>query len=81
MKNVICLILLFAFYLNIQSQSKKDLLIISAPAQKEFTKIDLNGKTVIPNGRFITPLGKTIITAPSTVRSRWNRDYGRAKRT
>ncbi|MFA5803138.1 MAG: bifunctional YncE family protein/alkaline phosphatase family protein [Melioribacteraceae bacterium] len=64
MKNFICLILLFTFYLNVHPQSKKDFWIISAPAEKEFTKIDLNGKTVIPNGRFITPLGKTIITAP-----------------
>ncbi len=64
MKTVISLILLFTFYLNVHAQSKKDLWIISAPAQKEFTKINLNGKTVIPNGRFITPLGKTIITAP-----------------
>ena len=64
MKNFICFILLIAFYLNIQPQSKNNLWILSAPAEKEITKIDLNGKTVIPNGRFLTPIGKTIFTAP-----------------
>ena len=38
--------------------------IISAPAGSEFTKIDKAGKTVIPNGRYITPAGKSILTAP-----------------
>lgn len=64
MKNFICLIMLFTFCLNVHPQSKKNLWIVSAPAKKEFTKIDLNGKTIIPNGRFITPLGKQIFTAP-----------------
>jgi len=38
--------------------------IVSAPSGNQVTKIDINGKTVIPNGRFITPGGKSIITAP-----------------
>ena len=38
--------------------------IISAPAGSRFTKIDKTGATVIPNGRFITPAGKSIVTAP-----------------
>ena len=37
---------------------------ISAPAGSEQTKIDKNGKTVIPNGRYITPRGKQLMTAP-----------------
>lgn len=37
---------------------------ISAPAGNEQTKIDKNGKTVIPNGRFLTPRGTQIMTAP-----------------
>jgi YVTN family beta-propeller protein len=37
---------------------------ISAPAGNEQTKIDKNGKSVIPNGRFLTPRGKQIMTAP-----------------
>ncbi len=38
--------------------------IVSTPAGNEFTKIDKAGRTVIPNGRFITPVGKSIVTAP-----------------
>jgi YVTN family beta-propeller protein len=38
--------------------------IASAPAGTEFTKIDKEGKTIIPNGRYITPIGKSIRTAP-----------------
>jgi YVTN family beta-propeller protein len=42
----------------------KSLWVISSPSGKQQTKIDINGITVIPNGRFITPAGKNIITAP-----------------
>lgn len=42
----------------------KPLWIISAPSGNELTKIDKKGKTVIPNGRYITPAGKSIVTAP-----------------
>jgi len=38
--------------------------IAQAPAGDAYTKIDKNGKTTLPNGRFITPLGKQIPTAP-----------------
>ncbi len=38
--------------------------IIEAPAGNLQTQINKNGKTVIPNGRFITPRGKQIQTAP-----------------
>lgn len=38
--------------------------IISVPAGNEYTKIDKAGKTVIPNGRYVTPAGKSIMTAP-----------------
>ncbi|MCH7965303.1 MAG: bifunctional YncE family protein/alkaline phosphatase family protein [Bacteroidetes bacterium] len=37
---------------------------MSAPAGNKFTKINKAGKTVIPNGRYITPAGKNIVTAP-----------------
>jgi len=50
---------------NLQNDTQDDVLwIISAPAGNEFTGIDKAGKTVIPNGRYITPAGKSIITAP-----------------
>ncbi len=38
--------------------------IASAPAANEYVKIDKSGKTILPNGRFITPIGKQITTAP-----------------
>ncbi len=38
--------------------------VMSAPAGSAFTHIDRNGKTVLPNGRFITPRGRQIETAP-----------------
>lgn len=43
--------------------------VISAPAGNEYTRIDRGtpaqpGKTVLPNGRFITPRGRQIETAP-----------------
>ena len=47
--------------------SRKDELnpwIISVPAGDEYTKINKKGKTVIPNGRFLTPAGKSISVAP-----------------
>jgi YVTN family beta-propeller protein len=42
----------------------KPLWIATAPAGSEFVKIDKNGTTIIPNGRLIKPLGKSIVTAP-----------------
>jgi YVTN family beta-propeller protein len=42
----------------------KPLWIAAAPAGSEFAKIDKNGNTIIPNGRLVKPLGKSIVTAP-----------------
>ncbi len=38
--------------------------IAVAPAGSEYTHINKEGKTVIPNGRFIAPAGKQIMVAP-----------------
>ena len=62
-------ILLLVTLLLVGCIKKKDLpentlWIASAPAGAEFTKIDKEGKTIIPNGRYITPIGKSISTAP-----------------
>jgi DNA-binding beta-propeller fold protein YncE len=38
--------------------------IISAPAGDEYVTINKDGKTVIPNGRYVSPLGKTHRVAP-----------------
>ena len=59
------LILLFFTGCNFQNNPiDKPLWIISAPGGNEFAKIGKDGITVIPNGRYITPAGKSIITAP-----------------
>ena len=38
--------------------------IISSPAGERFVSIDKTGETVLPNGRIITPAGKSIVVAP-----------------
>ncbi|HMQ64626.1 MAG TPA: YncE family protein, partial [Flavilitoribacter sp.] len=60
-------VLLFLATMLAACTAKKDnsaLWILSAPAGDQYTHIDRAGKTVIPNGRFITPVGRTIVTAP-----------------
>lgn len=47
-----------------QCQKKVDPWIISAPAGEKFTHIEETGTTVIPNGRLLTPEGKSIVVAP-----------------
>jgi YVTN family beta-propeller protein len=60
-KLIILLLLLVSCNTNKKS---KDVWIISAPSDSQFTKIDTLGKTILPNGRIITPTGKSIRTAP-----------------
>jgi len=38
--------------------------VISAPSGEEYVTIKKEGKTVIPNGRYISPVGKTHMVAP-----------------
>ena len=66
MRSIIYLLILASFAAcNLRNGSEDgSLWIISAPAGSEFTRIDQTGKTVIPNGRYITPVGKSILTAP-----------------
>ncbi|WP_166965035.1 bifunctional YncE family protein/alkaline phosphatase family protein [Yeosuana marina] len=65
MKKIIQLLaLLLMFGCNSEKKVDDGVWLISAPAGNEITKINPEGKTVIPNGRFITPSGKSIITAP-----------------
>lgn len=41
-----------------------ELVVLSAPAGNRYTSIERNGVTVIPNGRLLTPAGKSITVAP-----------------
>lgn len=45
-----------------QAQQKRT--VLSAPAGSRYTQINKTGTTVIPNGRLLTPVGKTIEVAP-----------------
>ncbi len=57
------LLCLMLSYSHGQTASPK-LKIVSSPSQSTYTRINKKGKTVIPNGRIITPIGKSIETAP-----------------
>ena len=57
-----CLLLLLALPVILPAQ--KNYWIVTSPAGSEFTKINKDGKTVIPNGRYVEPAGKNILTAP-----------------
>ncbi|HRX10406.1 MAG TPA: alkaline phosphatase family protein [Draconibacterium sp.] len=64
-KILILIIALFLFFsCNVKKSKTIDPWIISSPSGVEFTKIDKNGETVIPNGRKLTPAGKSIVVAP-----------------
>ncbi|MBL0024435.1 MAG: bifunctional YncE family protein/alkaline phosphatase family protein [Saprospiraceae bacterium] len=47
-----------------QKREDQDVWIISAPAGVEKTHINRTGKTILPNGRYISPAGICIETAP-----------------
>jgi YVTN family beta-propeller protein len=64
MKTIIIHIIIPLLILSSGAAAQKPQYIISSPSVKEYTKIDRNGITVLPNGRFITPSGKTFTVAP-----------------
>ena len=43
---------------------KNDLIILTAPAGSQYTSINKDGTTVLPNGRLLTPSGKSYVVAP-----------------
>jgi len=43
---------------------KNELVILSAPAGNSYTSINKDSITVIPNGRLLTPSGKSLVVAP-----------------
>jgi YVTN family beta-propeller protein len=44
--------------------SNNELLVLSAPAGNLYTSINKSGTTILPNGRLLTPSGKSIDVAP-----------------
>lgn len=55
-------ILLILSTIAVQAQTKRN--IVSAPSGNEYVNINRDGKTVIPNGRYIHPEGRSFIVAP-----------------
>ena len=64
MKNTFLYLIVLLFMASCTSKPDVDPWIISAPAGKQFTHIDKTGTTVIPNGRLLTPAGKSTVVAP-----------------
>ncbi len=60
----VLIILLVTSCTNSSNNAENDIWLINAPAESEYSGIDKEGVTVIPNGRFIRPVGKSIVTAP-----------------
>jgi hypothetical protein len=55
MKKIVSLFVFFLGALTLQAQQ-----ILEVPGLNEFAKIDTNGRSVLPSGRYVTPAGKTI---------------------
>lgn len=66
MKQYFVLVVLMALFSSCGNENRNStaLWLISSPAGSEYTGIDKEGRTVLPNGRFITPAGKSIEVAP-----------------
>ena len=59
-------VLFFSLVLNFsQAQPTiNNLKVVSSPSGSQYTKINKSGRTVIPNGRYLTPYGKFVEVAP-----------------
>ena len=62
-KIVIPLIAIYTLFSFVSCQ-KSDPWIITAPAGERFVSINKSAETIIPNGRIIAPVGKSIVVAP-----------------
>ncbi len=60
-KSVFVASLLFVFFTGCDNEN---VWIATAPAGSRFCTIDMEGETIIPNGRIITPAGKSYQIAP-----------------
>ncbi len=64
MKNLIFLLFTGLILLSCSKQNNPDPWIATAPAGSRYVEIDHNNETVIPNGRILTPAGKSTVVAP-----------------
>ena len=61
---LLVLIVFSGFIFSACNSGQNDLFVLSAPAGNLYTSINKDGITVIPNGRLLTPSGKSIVVAP-----------------
>jgi YVTN family beta-propeller protein len=61
---LLVLIVLFWLFLHFCKSNKNELIVLSAPAGNLPVSINRKGTTVIPNGRLLTPSGKSFEVAP-----------------
>lgn len=64
MKKLFIVLLSVVLAYSCSTDKKTDPWIASAPAGSRYVQINADGETVIPNGRILTPAGKSIIVAP-----------------
>uniref|UniRef100_UPI00321785E4 bifunctional YncE family protein/alkaline phosphatase family protein n=1 Tax=uncultured Draconibacterium sp. TaxID=1573823 RepID=UPI00321785E4 len=64
MKHVFLYFIILAFLTSCQTKTNTDIWIATAPAGERFVEINQTGTTIIPNGRLLTPAGKSIVVAP-----------------
>lgn len=56
--------LLLILAISCQNKNQQKIWIASAPAGDRYVTIDKSGETILPNGKIITPEGKSIVVAP-----------------
>ena len=56
--------LCFVLAVSCSENKKSNPWIITAPAGNRYVSIDHGGDTIIPNGRIVAPVGKSIVVAP-----------------
>jgi YVTN family beta-propeller protein len=59
------LVSFFCIFCSCESETElSQPVVFSAPAGERYTKININGEAILPNGRIITPVGQQIRVAP-----------------
>ncbi|MCK3683124.1 bifunctional YncE family protein/alkaline phosphatase family protein [Maribellus sp. YY47] len=64
MKNLFLLCVLALIVFSCKNEKNFDPWVAISPAGSRFVEINQQGETVIPNGRILTPTGKSIVVAP-----------------
>jgi YVTN family beta-propeller protein len=63
-KSITFLVALISLNLAFGQNALNSLKIISSPSGSLYTQVNKHGKTVLPNGRFVAPYGKSVEVAP-----------------